>query len=192
MSTAREFVADRRIDFGNWEACKDASRRGYGVRFGELIDSQTIKQFRRHLDHRNQVVHVSATMPLVNRLGHADGPRSSRTKPFVERRWKTSRPSFARSTGQRWPSGHERPRAGHPTATAETKWSATSWPKVLSEPTHSLELVGDPADVVRVVTSEGWEPTSQGVLGRDAKSTRCARPPRSRSPARCSARCRTT
>jgi hypothetical protein len=68
------FVADRRVDFGNWDVCKDAFRIGYGVRFGDVVDSQTIERLRGYLDHRNRVVHVSAITPLVNRPSSDVGP----------------------------------------------------------------------------------------------------------------------
>ncbi len=74
MLSAGEFAGDRRVDFGNLAACRDAFRLGYGIRFGDVVDSQTIERLRRYLDHRNRVVHVSAMTPLVNRPSSADGP----------------------------------------------------------------------------------------------------------------------
>ena len=59
-----------------------------------------------------------------------------------------------------------------PASTPEARQPATSWPKVLPEPSHGLELVGDLvgdlAGVVRAVASEGREPTPQGLPARDA------------------------
>lgn len=73
MLSAGEFVGERRVDFGNWDVCKDAFRLGYGIRFGDVVASQTIERLRRYLDHRNRVVHLSAMTPLVNRPNSADG-----------------------------------------------------------------------------------------------------------------------
>ena len=73
VSPVHKLVKDRRIDFGNWDNCKMAYNKGYGIKFGEDIEvpSTHLEEIQRLIDHRDRVVHVS---PLLSKVSEDDVP----------------------------------------------------------------------------------------------------------------------
>lgn len=67
-SLAQEIVDRRRIDFGNYDDCKDAFNKGYGVKFPEDlgIDSLVIQRVKEFIGYRHKIVHVSPLQSMLN------------------------------------------------------------------------------------------------------------------------------
>lgn len=67
-SLAQELVDQRRIDFGNYENCKDAFNKGYGIKFGEDlgVSSQTLEKIQQYIRYRHIIVHVSPLQSMLN------------------------------------------------------------------------------------------------------------------------------
>jgi len=65
VSPIREFVESRRINFQNYERCKRAYNKGYGIKFGDVIDNKLFKTIKDNIGFRHKIVHVS---PLIGAL----------------------------------------------------------------------------------------------------------------------------
>jgi hypothetical protein len=66
-SIAQLIVDQRRIDFGNYERCKEAFNKGYCIKFGELgIPNQILEEIQRLINYRHRIVHVSPLMGMLN------------------------------------------------------------------------------------------------------------------------------
>jgi hypothetical protein len=60
-------VSKRVIDFQNYEKCKLAYNKAYGVKFGELgLTSQTFEQLQRFLKYRHRIIHISPLEAMLN------------------------------------------------------------------------------------------------------------------------------
>jgi hypothetical protein len=72
-SLAHELVDRRRIDFGNYDNCKDAFCRGYNISFAEDIGVpiQVIQRITEFIKYRHRIVHVS---PLITVLNYYEVP----------------------------------------------------------------------------------------------------------------------
>jgi hypothetical protein len=57
-----------RVNFLNYEACKDAYRVGYALKFGEHlgVTSQVLERVQRLLRYRHRVVHISPLLGMLN------------------------------------------------------------------------------------------------------------------------------
>lgn len=67
-SLAHELVERRRIDFGNYNNCKDAYSKGYGISFTEDlgVPIQTIQKIVAFIQYRHRIVHVSPLQGVLN------------------------------------------------------------------------------------------------------------------------------
>lgn len=73
VSVLRRFVDSNFINFQNYENCKRAFNKAYGIRFGEIgLDGDTLASLQRYIEYRHRVVHVS---PLLGLLNQRDVPR---------------------------------------------------------------------------------------------------------------------
>ncbi len=60
-------VGKRVIDFQNYEKCKLAYNKAYGVKFGDLrIEGQTLEKLQKFLKFRHRIIHVSPLMAMLN------------------------------------------------------------------------------------------------------------------------------
>lgn len=68
LSLAHIIVEKRRIDFGNYQNCKDAYGKAYGIRFAEdmSLPIQTIQKIIDFIDYRHRIVHVSVLQGMLN------------------------------------------------------------------------------------------------------------------------------
>ncbi len=68
ISPIHKLVSDRRIDFGNWEDCKRAYNKGYGIKFGEdlRVQNMALEELQRLIYYRNRIVHVSPLLGMLN------------------------------------------------------------------------------------------------------------------------------
>lgn len=66
ISFAEKLVKTGRIDFQNWDYCKKAYNKGYGIKFSELgLANDQIEHMQRFIKHRHRIVHVSAVDPIL-------------------------------------------------------------------------------------------------------------------------------
>jgi hypothetical protein len=65
--SAITLLKQKKIDFGNWDQCKSAYNKGYGIRFGEDLEVkyEILEEVQRLIRYRHRVVHVS---PLIGTL----------------------------------------------------------------------------------------------------------------------------
>jgi len=67
-----QLLIDRgKIDFQNYDRCKLAYNRAYGIKFGEMkgITSALLEDIQRIIGFRHQIVHISPMMGMLNQ-GH--------------------------------------------------------------------------------------------------------------------------
>jgi hypothetical protein len=70
-------LKQKKIDFGNWDHCKSAYNKGYGVKFGELKVANTVLEELQHLiRYRHRIVHVSPLLGMLNddRISQGESP----------------------------------------------------------------------------------------------------------------------
>lgn len=65
---AQELVERRKIDFGNYDDCKDAFNKGYGIKFGEDlgVTNQTLEKIQEYIRYRHRIIHVSPLQSMLN------------------------------------------------------------------------------------------------------------------------------
>jgi hypothetical protein len=68
ISPIIKLINKRKIDFGNYEDCKKAYNKGYGIKFGEDLGvSNVILEEVQHLiSYRHRIVHVSPFISMLN------------------------------------------------------------------------------------------------------------------------------
>ncbi|MFI5450152.1 MAG: hypothetical protein ACHQ03_10380 [Candidatus Bathyarchaeia archaeon] len=66
-SPTRKLIEANRIDFQNWDRCKRAFNKGYGLKFGEFIPNPTLEKVQKAIRFRHRIVHVSPFLILTNR-----------------------------------------------------------------------------------------------------------------------------
>lgn len=68
VSLAQEIVERRLIDFGNYENCKDAFSKAYGIKFVEHlgVSVQTIQKIGDVIRFRHRIIHVSPLQSILN------------------------------------------------------------------------------------------------------------------------------
>lgn len=61
-------IEDRRINFQDFDGCKEAFNKGYGVKFGEIpgITSQMIERIRELIEFRHKIVHSGRDATILN------------------------------------------------------------------------------------------------------------------------------
>lgn len=61
-------IEDRRINFQNFNECKAAFNKGYGVKFGEVsgIKPQAIERVRKLIQFRHKIVHSGRDVTILN------------------------------------------------------------------------------------------------------------------------------
>jgi hypothetical protein len=66
-------LKQKKIDFGNWENCKSAYNKGYGIRFGQDLGvaNESLQEVQRLIHYRHRIVHVS---PLIGMLNQESSP----------------------------------------------------------------------------------------------------------------------
>jgi hypothetical protein len=66
-SIAHEIVFQkRRIDFGNYENCKDAYGKGYGISLPNLVQPQLIQDVCRFILYRHKLIHATPLQDWLN------------------------------------------------------------------------------------------------------------------------------
>ncbi|MCW4049011.1 MAG: hypothetical protein NWE89_04665 [Candidatus Bathyarchaeota archaeon] len=65
---AEKLLEYRIIDFGNYDDCKNAYNKGYGIRFGIDLDvsNQILEKIREHIQYRHKIVHTSPLIGMLN------------------------------------------------------------------------------------------------------------------------------
>lgn len=68
VSPARKLVGQNRINFQNYERCKAAFNKGYGIRFGKDIGvpNTLLRELQRLIGFRHRIVHVSPLLGMLN------------------------------------------------------------------------------------------------------------------------------
>lgn len=68
ISATRKIVNQGRIDFQNYERCKLAFNKGYGIRFGEDIgvSNMLLEEVQRLITFRHKIVHLSPLLGMLN------------------------------------------------------------------------------------------------------------------------------
>jgi hypothetical protein len=67
VSVLQYFVDQRRINFQNYDCCKLAYKRCYGIQFGRLgVLSDNLKRLRLIIGYRHKIVHISPLLGLLN------------------------------------------------------------------------------------------------------------------------------
>jgi hypothetical protein len=61
-------LKQKKIDFGNWDHCKSAYNKGYGVKFGQDLGvaNETLEEIQRLIRYRHRIVHVSPLLGMLN------------------------------------------------------------------------------------------------------------------------------
>lgn len=69
ISSLQIIVDSGRIDFQNYDRCKLAYNKAYGIKFGEVkgITSALLEDVQRMIGFRHRIVHVSPTIGMLNR-----------------------------------------------------------------------------------------------------------------------------
>ncbi len=67
-SSVRRIVDQGRIDFQNYERCKLAFNKGYGIRFGKDIgvSNRVLEEVQRLISSRHKIAHVSPLLGMLN------------------------------------------------------------------------------------------------------------------------------
>lgn len=67
VSVIKELISRRRIDFGNYDDCKTAFNKGYGIKFGELgVSNKNLEELKTLIEYRHRIVHVSPLIGMLN------------------------------------------------------------------------------------------------------------------------------
>ncbi len=67
ISPTKKLVNQKRIDFQNYDRCKKAYNKGYGIKFGELnITHSHLEEIQRLIRFRHRLVHVSPSISMLN------------------------------------------------------------------------------------------------------------------------------
>ena len=83
ISPLKNLIDDKKINFQNYEKCKDAFSKGYGIRFSEDIGipNETLEELPHIIDARHQIIHVSALNRVLNEdMLATEGPIISNKK----------------------------------------------------------------------------------------------------------------
>jgi len=66
--TVLQLIVERdRINFQNYQKCKLAYNKAYGIRFGDLgLQSSTLENIKRFILYRHRIIHVSALLGMLN------------------------------------------------------------------------------------------------------------------------------
>jgi len=58
-----------RVDFQNYDRCKSAYNRAYGIKFGQMkgVTSTLLEDIQRIVGFRHRIVHVSPMIGMLNR-----------------------------------------------------------------------------------------------------------------------------
>lgn len=70
-------LRQKKIDFGNWDQCKSAYNKGYGVKFGDLkVANAVLEELQRLIRCRHRIVHVSPLLGMLNedRISQSESP----------------------------------------------------------------------------------------------------------------------
>lgn len=66
ISPIRKFVESKRINFQNFNECKRAFNKGYGIKFGEVINNTFFEPIKIIIKFRHRIVHVSPLISILN------------------------------------------------------------------------------------------------------------------------------
>lgn len=68
ISAVRKLVNQGRINFQDYEACKGAFNKGYGIKFGRDlgIPNTTLEELQRIIRFRHRIIHVSPLLGMLN------------------------------------------------------------------------------------------------------------------------------
>lgn len=68
ISPLKKFVQQGRIDFQNYNRCKTAYNKGYGISFGNnlKLKNTELEEIQSLIKFRHKIVHISATIGMLN------------------------------------------------------------------------------------------------------------------------------
>ncbi|KAF0107657.1 MAG: hypothetical protein FD146_1691 [Anaerolineaceae bacterium] len=67
VTTVDLIVSKRVIDFQNYEKCKLAYNKAYGIKFGEMgFANQALEQLQEFLKYRHRIIHISPLQAMLN------------------------------------------------------------------------------------------------------------------------------
>lgn len=56
-----------KINFQNYDECKAAYNKGYGIKFGELnIPADQLSRLKRFIHYRHRIIHISPSLGILN------------------------------------------------------------------------------------------------------------------------------
>ncbi|MBF0463646.1 MAG: hypothetical protein HQK88_01315 [Nitrospirae bacterium] len=69
ISLLKKLIEENRIDFQNYERCKDAYNKGYNIVFGKSLNLKNtlLEQIQTNIKYRHKIVHVSAIDVILDR-----------------------------------------------------------------------------------------------------------------------------
>ena len=60
-------VEKNSINFQNYQKCKLAYNKAYGIKFGDIgLQSSTIEKIKKFILYRHRIIHVSALLGMLN------------------------------------------------------------------------------------------------------------------------------
>ena len=70
-------VADSKINFQNFDRCKSAYNKAYGIRFGEIPQAkEEIESVREFIGYRHKIIHVSPLLAMLAKPGDEAGSKN--------------------------------------------------------------------------------------------------------------------
>lgn len=68
ISPAKKLISQGRIDFQNYDRCKTAFNKGFGIKFGESlgVSNKLLEELQRLIGFRHRIVHVSPLLGMLN------------------------------------------------------------------------------------------------------------------------------
>lgn len=68
ITAARKLVEERRINFQNYDHCKSAFNKGYGIKFGDHlgVSNVVLGELQRLIGFRHRIVHISPLLGMLN------------------------------------------------------------------------------------------------------------------------------
>lgn len=67
ISLLQSIIQDGKVSFQEYEKCKIAYNKGYGIKFGELnFTNNILEDIQKFIKYRHKIIHVSASLSILN------------------------------------------------------------------------------------------------------------------------------